>query len=138
MKNHFKVSVLGASGRMGSQIIKRVNASSTMELHSVVEHKGHNWIGEDCGEKLLGGANNILVTDDLNLALESADVVIDFSTHAFTTELVEKCASKDKSIVSDVSHLLLDQARIVEGELPLDTKGFTDKLSSIITRSLTN
>ena len=46
--------------------------------------------------------------------------------------------AKDKTIVSDVSHLLLDQARIVEGELPLDTKGFTDKLSSIITRSLTN
>ena len=44
--------------------------------------------------------------------------------------------SKDKSIVSDVSHLLLDQARIVEGEMPLDTKGFTEKLSSIITRSL--
>ncbi len=44
--------------------------------------------------------------------------------------------SKDKSVVSDVSHLLLDQARIVEGEMPLDTKGFTEKLSSIITRSL--
>ena len=44
--------------------------------------------------------------------------------------------SKDKSLVSDVSHLLLDQARIVEGEMPLDTKGFTEKLSSIITRSL--
>ena len=46
--------------------------------------------------------------------------------------------SKDKLIVSDVSHLLLDQARIVEGEMPLDTKGFTEKLSSIITRSLAN
>lgn len=44
--------------------------------------------------------------------------------------------SSDKSVVNDVSHLLLDQARIVEGELPLDTKGFTEKLSSIITRSL--
>ena len=44
--------------------------------------------------------------------------------------------SKDNSVVSDVSHLLLDQARIVEGEMPLDTKGFTEKLSSIITRSL--
>ena len=44
--------------------------------------------------------------------------------------------SSDKSVINDVSHLLLDQARIVEGELPLDTKGFTEKLSSIITRSL--
>ena len=46
--------------------------------------------------------------------------------------------SSDKSVVNDVSHLLLDQARIVEGELPLDTKGFTEKLSSIITRSLSS
>ena len=49
MKNHFKVSILGASGRMGSQIIKRVSKSSTMDLHYVVEHKGHNWIGQYCG-----------------------------------------------------------------------------------------
>ena len=44
MKNHFKVSVLGASGRMGSQIIKRVDESANIDLHCVVEHKGHNWI----------------------------------------------------------------------------------------------
>ena len=91
MKNHFKVSVLGASGRMGSQIIKRVNESSTMDLHHVVEHQGHNWIGKDCGEILLGGENNILVTDDLNLALESADVVIDFSTPETSLECLKIC-----------------------------------------------
>ncbi len=44
--------------------------------------------------------------------------------------------SGDKELVSDVSHLLLDQARIVEGEMPLDTKSFTEKLSSIMTKGL--
>ena len=99
MKNHFKVSVLGASGRMGSQIIKRVNESSNMDLHSVVEHKGHNWIGYDCGEKLLGGENNILVTDDLNLALESADVVIDFSTPDTSLECLKICTQNNTAHV---------------------------------------
>ena len=99
MKNHFKVSVLGASGRMGSQIIKRVNESSTMDLHSVVEHKGHKWIGQDCGEKLLGGENNILVTDDLNLALESADVVIDFSTPDTSLECLKICTQNNTAHV---------------------------------------
>ena len=70
MKNRFKVSVLGASGRMGSKIIKKITESSTIDLHFVVEHKGHGWIGQDCGEKLLGRPNNILITDDLKLALE--------------------------------------------------------------------
>ena len=49
MKNHFKVSVLGASGRMGTQIIKKIAESSNIDLHFVVEHKGHRWIGQDCG-----------------------------------------------------------------------------------------
>ena len=44
--------------------------------------------------------------------------------------------SGDKELVSDVSHLLLDQARIVEGEMPLDTKSFTEKLYSIMTKGL--
>ena len=47
MKNRFKVSVLGASGRMGSKIIKKITESSTIDLHFVVEHKGHRWIGQD-------------------------------------------------------------------------------------------
>ena len=79
MKNRFKVSVLGASGRMGSKIIKKITESSTIDLHFGVEHKGHGWIGQDCGEKLLGRANNVLITDDLKLALEGAEAVIDFS-----------------------------------------------------------
>ena len=91
MKNHFKVSVLGASGRMGSQIIKRVNESLNIDLHCVVEHKGHNWIGQDCGEKLLGTENNIIVTDDLNLAVSSADAVIDFSTPDNSLECLKIC-----------------------------------------------
>ena len=66
----------------------------------------------------------------------SADL-IGFKSHDLIKSLGKIVQnSKDKSVVSDVSHLLLDQARIVEGEMPLDTKVFTEKLSSIITRSL--
>ena len=42
----------------------------------------------------------------------------------------------DKSLIKDISLLLLDQARIVEGELPLDTKSFSERLSSIMTKGL--
>ncbi len=99
MKNHFKVSVLGASGRMGSQIIKRVSESPNMHLHHVVEHKGHNWVGQDCGEKLLGRENNAIVTDDLNVALSSADVVIDFSTPDTSLECLKICTQTNTAHV---------------------------------------
>ena len=92
MKNHFKVSVLGATGRMGSQIIRRIAESPTISLHYVVEHKGHDWIGEDCGEKLLSKENNVLITDDLNLALKGADAVIDFTTPDNSLECLKICA----------------------------------------------
>ncbi len=92
MKNRLKVSVLGASGRMGSQIIRKVNESSTMNLHFVVEHNGHNWIGQDCGEKLLGRENNVFVTDDIKLALEGAEAIIDFSTPDTSLECFKICA----------------------------------------------
>ena len=92
MKNHFKVSVLGASGRMGAQIIKTVNEIPTMDLHYVVEHKGHNWVGQDCGKKILGRENNVIITDDLHLALGSANAVIDFSTPDTSLECLKICA----------------------------------------------
>ncbi len=92
MKNHFKVSVLGAAGRMGSQIIRRIAESPNVSLHYVVEHKGHDWIGENCGEKLLGKENNVLITDDLNLALKGADAVIDFTTPDTSLECLKICA----------------------------------------------
>ena len=99
MKNRFKVSVLGASGRMGSQIIRKITQSSTIDLHFVVEHRGHNWIGQDCGEKLLGRKNNVLITDDLKLALEGAEAVIDFSTPDTSLECIKICEQTETAHV---------------------------------------
>ena len=99
MKNHLKVTVLGASGRMGSQIIRRVTESSTMDLHFVVEHKGHNWIGQDCGENLLGRENGVLVTDNLKLALEGAEAVIDFSTPDSSLRCIKICEQTETAHV---------------------------------------
>ena len=115
MKNHFKVSVLGASGRMGSQIIKNVNEAPNMDLHSVVEHKGHKWIGQDCGEKLLGRENNIIVTDDLDLALGSADAVIDFSTPDTSLECLKICTdTKTAHIIGTTGFNPTQESKIEE------------------------
>ena len=109
MKNHFKVSVLGASGRMGSKIIKKITESSTIDLHFAVEHKGHAWIGEDCGEKLLGRANNVFITDDLKLALDGAEAVIDFSTPDTSLGCVKVCAQTDTAHVIGTTGFDLEQ-----------------------------
>ena len=109
MKNRYKVTVLGASGRMGSQIIRKVTESSTMDLHFVVEHEEHNWIGQDCGEKLLGRENGVLVTDNLKLALEGAEAVIDFSTPDTSLECIKICEQTETAHVIGTTGFDLSQ-----------------------------
>ena len=43
----------------------------------------------------------------------------------------------DKSVVEDAAHLLLDQARIAEGETPPDPAAFTERLGRLILMGLT-
>ena len=38
----------------------------------------------------------------------------------------------DDSLRADAAHILLDEARIVDGELPLDPRAFTDRLGRLI------
>ena len=115
MKNRYKVTVLGASGRMGSQIIRKVTESSTMDLHFVVEHKEHNWIGQDCGEKLLGRENGVLVTDNLKLALEGAKAVIDFSTPDTSLECIKICEQTETAhVIGTTGFDLAQESEIFE------------------------
>jgi len=92
MKNQIKLSVLGASGRMGSTIIDAVLKSNLVKLHSVSEVKKHNWIGRDLGEILHGKKNNIVVSDDLSESLKECDAVIDFTQPKNTVDCSKICA----------------------------------------------
>jgi molecular chaperone HtpG len=42
----------------------------------------------------------------------------------------------EPALVEDAAHLLLDEARILDGELPADPKGFSQRLSRIMRRSM--
>ena len=74
MNKPINILVTGCNGRMGKAIINCASNHSEVLITK----------GIDIGD----------VLDD---HIDDSDVVIDFSTHAFTTELVGKCASKDKS-----------------------------------------
>ena len=76
MNKPINILVTGCNGRMGKAIINCASNHSEVLITK----------GIDIGDAL----------DDY---IDDCDVVIDFSTHTFTTELVEKCVSKDKSIV---------------------------------------
>jgi HSP90 family molecular chaperone len=42
----------------------------------------------------------------------------------------------EKSFKDDAAHLLLDEARVLDGERPADARGFSDRLARVLERGL--
>ncbi|WP_108838416.1 molecular chaperone HtpG [Tateyamaria sp. Alg231-49] len=61
-------------------------------------------------------------------------------THAMITTLAERAqaeSASDDTLLKDAAHLLLDQARIVEGENPTDPSEFARRLGTVMERAFT-
>ncbi len=61
-------------------------------------------------------------------------------SHAMITTLAERAKAErasDDSLLKDAAHLLLDQARIVEGETPTDPSEFARRLGTVMARAFT-
>jgi molecular chaperone HtpG len=47
-----------------------------------------------------------------------------------------KLGDKDKAFRDDVAHLLYDEARVLDGDKPVDAKAFSERLGRLMTRGL--
>ena len=56
-------------------------------------------------------------------------------SHAIITKLAEHAEGGADDLLKDAAHLLLDQARIVEGETPTDAAAFARRLGSVMSRA---
>jgi len=56
-------------------------------------------------------------------------------SHAIITKLAERADGDADDLLKDAAHLLLDQARIVEGETPTDAAAFARRLGSVMSRA---
>jgi 4-hydroxy-tetrahydrodipicolinate reductase len=105
--SQIRVTIAGASGRMGRALIRAVTESQDMRLAFALEQSGHPDIGTDAG-RLAGIAEaEIVLTDDPLAALAHSDAVLDFTVPAASAALSELSA----------------QARIVH---VIGTTGFSD------------
>ncbi|WNJ92305.1 molecular chaperone HtpG [Bosea sp. 685] len=50
--------------------------------------------------------------------------------------IIRLAGSQDEPLRSDIAHLLLDEARILDGERPSDAKAFSDRLTRLIAKGL--
>ena len=94
-----KIGVTGAGGRMGRTLIEAVHAADGMRLGSALEKQGSSLIGVDAGELAGLGPLGVLVSDDLEAAVEAVDVVVDFTLPAASLTHLKACEAAGRPVV---------------------------------------
>src|SRR4051812_13574481 len=87
-----RVTVAGASGRMGRTLVRALAEAADMKLAFALERPGQASLGEDAG--ILAGLqpNGIRLSDDVLAALAASDAVLDFTTPAASVAVSELAA----------------------------------------------
>jgi 4-hydroxy-tetrahydrodipicolinate reductase len=90
--NPVRVTVAGASGRMGRTLIRALAESEDLRLAHALERSGHPDIGQDCG--ILAGLppSGVMVSADALAALADSDAVLDFTAPAASVALADLAA----------------------------------------------
>ena len=73
-----KVVIAGCSGRMGHALLEGVFADAELALHGALDRADSPQVGRDAGEQF-GKKTGVLISHDLDLALNGADVLVDFT-----------------------------------------------------------
>ncbi len=97
MKKH-RITIAGASGRMGQMLIEAVRASDDCELVGALDVAGSPAIGLDA-TAFLGQASGVTISADLQGALASADVLIDFTRPEGTLAHLRACRELGVNLV---------------------------------------
>ena len=79
MSEPIQIAVVGASGRMGQQLIKAVDENPSCVLSGVTEVSGHDWIGQDLGECLGAAGRGVVVSDDPLEVFARSQAVLEFT-----------------------------------------------------------
>lgn len=94
-----RIAVAGARGRMGSRIATLSRQVEGLELAGAFEKKGHPDAGKDIGELLGLGTTGINLSDNVEGAIDDADVIIDFTSPESTIQNVQSAVRKGKAMV---------------------------------------
>jgi 4-hydroxy-tetrahydrodipicolinate reductase len=92
------IVIVGAGGRMGRTLIESVLNTPGATLHAALERSGSELIGQDAG-LFAGRQTGVKISNDLEAALEGADVLIDFTRPEATRQYLKACVAKGVNMV---------------------------------------
>ncbi len=109
-----KISLLGASGRMGRELMARVASADGLELAGALVAPGDSWVGRDAGLAANLPKAGVPVTTSPEESVSGADVAVDFSAAAVTADIAAACAAAGCALVEGVTGIA------AEGQAALD------------------
>lgn len=113
------IVVTGVSGRMGQMLVETIAGSDKAHLVGAVERSGHAWVGQSLARFVGTAPEGVIVTDDIDTALEGADVVIDFTAPAATIIFAHAAAKSGVAHVIGTTGMSADEV----GQLPSPSEG---------------
>ncbi|MDP5254555.1 MULTISPECIES: 4-hydroxy-tetrahydrodipicolinate reductase [unclassified Vibrio] len=94
-----RIAIAGAGGRMGRNLTKATHLNTQAECTVGTERPGSSLVGVDLGELIAEGQWQVAIIDDLSQAIDSFDVLIDFTAPASTLANLALCQQHNKAIV---------------------------------------
>ena len=94
-----KVAIAGAAGRMGKALIRSLGQAEDMQLSGALVAPADPILGKDAGELVQMGPCGVPLTDDHALALNGAQVAIDFTLPAALEANLRACVAAGCPIV---------------------------------------
>jgi len=94
-----KIVVAGAAGRMGSRIAYLSQEYAGLQLIGAFERKGHKDIGRDIGPLIGLRDIGVQLLDSPEPSIDTADVIISFTTVESSLEHLRLASSKGKAMV---------------------------------------
>lgn len=108
------VAITGAAGRMGRTLIAELKDRPELSLTAAIERPGADTLGADSGELAGIGHNGIPITDDLEAACDSFDVLIDFTVAGAVAGNIDICQRHGKRMVIGTTGLDDGQKTLIE------------------------
>ncbi|MGQ0442722.1 MAG: 4-hydroxy-tetrahydrodipicolinate reductase [Methylophilaceae bacterium] len=107
-----KIVIAGVSGRMGHVLIESVLADGALQLHGALDRADSAQIGRDAGEQF-GQNSGVRITSDISVALNGADVLIDFTRPEASEQYLQACIrTKVKYVIGTTGFTAEQKAKI--------------------------
>ena len=85
--------IVGAAGRMGSQLLRSLHEFPPLTLHGALVEEGHPALGKDASALAGAEPRGVLITSSLAPLLKSANLVLDFSHPSAAGEHLADCVA---------------------------------------------